>query len=80
MMRALRASGWIVAAVSAMALSISTAWAHPPFCICKMIDATTVRCEGGFADGTGVPGVKLDVITTPGSPPRPSASSASRTV
>ncbi|WP_319798494.1 hypothetical protein [Nitrobacter sp.] len=62
MMRALRASGWIVAAVSAVTLSISTAWAHPPFCICKMIDATTVRCEGGFADGTGVPGVKLDVI------------------
>jgi hypothetical protein len=27
-----------------------------------MIDATTVRCEGGFADGTGVPGVSLDII------------------
>jgi hypothetical protein len=27
-----------------------------------MIDATTVHCEGGFADGTGVPGVRLDVV------------------
>lgn len=49
----------VVAVVSLFAGSVS---AHPPFCICKALDATTVRCEGGFADGSGVPGVKLDVI------------------
>jgi hypothetical protein len=52
----------IVIVFSAISLFAVSASAHPPFCICKMIDATTVRCEGGFADGTGVPGVKLDVI------------------
>jgi hypothetical protein len=46
----------------AMSLFVGTAWAHPPFCICKTIDATTIRCEGGFADGTGVSGVRLDVV------------------
>jgi hypothetical protein len=52
----------IAIVLSAATLFAGSAFAHPPFCICKMIDATTVRCEGGFADGTGVPGVKLDVI------------------
>jgi hypothetical protein len=51
-----------VVILAAVSLFAGGAWAHPPFCICKMIDTTTVRCEGGFANGTGVPGVKLDVI------------------
>ncbi len=55
----LKPTAVILAAMSLFAVSAS---AHPPFCVCKMIDATTVRCEGGFANGTGVPGVKLDVI------------------
>lgn len=52
----------IAIVLGAATLFAGSAFAHPPLCICKMIDATTVRCEGGFADGTGVPGVKLDVI------------------
>jgi hypothetical protein len=52
----------LLVALGAVPLFAGSASAHPPFCICKMADATTVRCEGGFADGTGVPGVRLDVI------------------
>ena len=55
----LKLTAFVLGAVSLFATS---ALAHPPFCICKMVDATTVRCEGGFADGTGVPRVSLDVI------------------
>ncbi len=62
MMGALWKSGLTIAGIGAVSLFAGVASAHPPFCVCKMIDATTVRCEGGFADGTGVPGVKLDVI------------------
>lgn len=54
--------GLMIVTLSALSLWGSGAWAHPPFCDCKMVDATTVRCEGGFADGTSVPGVRLDVI------------------
>ncbi len=54
--------GLMIAALGAALLCMVTAWAHPPFCICKAVDVTTVRCEGGFADETGVSGVKLDVI------------------
>ncbi|EAQ34366.1 hypothetical protein NB311A_13971 [Nitrobacter sp. Nb-311A] len=61
-MKGLRKGGLIIAAIGAVSLFIGAAWAHPPFCICKMANATTVRCEGGFADGRGVPGVKLDVV------------------
>lgn len=59
-MRGLWTSGLIITV--AVSFFIGAAWAHPPFCICKMIDAATVRCKGGFADGTGVSGVKLDVV------------------
>jgi hypothetical protein len=62
MMRALWKGGLTLATVSVASLFGGSASAHPPFCVCKMIDATTVRCEGGFADGTGVPGVSLDVL------------------
>ena len=62
MMRALWKGGLAFVALGVAFLFAGSAFAHPPFCICKMVDATTVRCEGGFADGTGVPGVKLDVI------------------
>ncbi|MGB3865632.1 MAG: hypothetical protein WBA29_08385 [Xanthobacteraceae bacterium] len=62
MMRALWIYGLTVATLGVASLFAGAASAHPPFCICKMIDATTVRCEGGFADGTGVPGVGLDVV------------------
>ncbi len=61
-MKAASRTGLMIATLGIALLCADAVWAHPPFCICKAIDATTVRCEGGFADGTGVPGVKLDVI------------------
>ena len=54
--------GLVAALIGAMSLLANSASAHQPFCICKRIDATTIRCEGGFSDGTGVPGVELDVV------------------
>jgi len=44
-------------------LAASGARAHYPVCECKMMDATTVRCTGGFSDGSKAPGVTLDVIS-----------------
>jgi hypothetical protein len=61
-MKGLWKGGLTIVVIGAASLFIGAAWAHPPFCVCKMIDATTVGCEGGFADGTGVPGVRLDVV------------------
>lgn len=62
MMRALWKSGLTLATLGAVSLFAGSASAHQPFCICKKVDAMTIRCEGGFFDGTGVPGVKLDMI------------------
>lgn len=43
--------------------SLSTlALAHNPLCECKEIDGEQIRCTGGFSDGSGAPGVTLDVI------------------
>ncbi|MDB6445570.1 MULTISPECIES: hypothetical protein [Pseudomonas] len=36
--------------------------AHNPMCECKAIDAEQIQCTGGFSDGSGAPGVTLDVI------------------
>ncbi|AVO60288.1 MULTISPECIES: hypothetical protein [Pseudomonas] len=38
------------------------ALAHNPMCECKQIDGEQIRCTGGFSDGSGAPGVTLDVI------------------
>lgn len=38
------------------------ALAHNPLCECKEIDGEQIRCTGGFSDGSGAPGVTLDVI------------------
>ena len=38
------------------------ALAHNPMCECKAIDAEQIQCTGGFSDGSGAPGVTLDVI------------------
>ena len=38
------------------------ALAHNPMCECMAIDAEQIRCTGGFSDGSGAPGVTLDVI------------------
>ncbi|MGF6399432.1 hypothetical protein ABH905_003098 [Pseudomonas frederiksbergensis] len=38
------------------------ALAHNPMCECKALDAEQIQCTGGFSDGSGAPGVTLDVI------------------
>lgn len=38
------------------------AWAHSPFCQCKLVGDLIV-CQGGFSDGTGAAGTVLDVIS-----------------
>ena len=50
------------AAMAALIGIVGNASAHQPFCICKAVDAQTIRCEGGFSDGTGIAGVRLDVV------------------
>ncbi|NWB27140.1 hypothetical protein [Pseudomonas gingeri] len=57
-LRRLLASTVLLAAGS---LSL-TAQAHNPMCECKQIDAEQIQCKGGFSDGSGAPGVTLDVI------------------
>ncbi|WP_448679680.1 hypothetical protein [Pseudomonas nicosulfuronedens] len=39
-----------------------SALAHAPFCECTALDADTIRCVGGFTDGSTAPGVTLDVM------------------
>lgn len=38
------------------------ALAHNPICRCKNVPGGMIRCVGGFSDGSGAPGVKLDVV------------------
>lgn len=38
------------------------ALAHNPMCECEPIDGEQIKCTGGFSDGSGAPGVTLDVI------------------
>ncbi|WP_418054945.1 hypothetical protein [Pseudomonas versuta] len=38
------------------------ALAHNPMCECKSVKDGQIRCTGGFSDGSGAPGVTLDVI------------------
>ncbi|NBF10493.1 hypothetical protein [Pseudomonas sp. Fl4BN1] len=57
----LRRLGASVLLVLGAGLSTS-AQAHNPMCECKAIDAEQIRCTGGFSDGSGAPGVTLDVI------------------
>lgn len=51
-----------VAAALAVLSAASTAQAHYPVCECRMVDARTVQCTGGFSDGSKAAGVVLDVI------------------
>lgn len=41
----------------------ASALAHAPFCECQALDAETIRCVGGFSDGSAAPGVTLDVMS-----------------
>jgi len=38
------------------------AWAHSPYCQCKL-EGNFIVCQGGFSDGSGAEGIQLDVIT-----------------
>ena len=40
----------------------TVALAHNPMCECKEIPGEQIQCKGGFSDGSGAPGVTLDVI------------------
>ena len=39
------------------------ALAHNPICQCEAGDGEEIVCTGGFSDGSGAPGVTLDVIS-----------------
>jgi len=43
-------------------LAATPALAHNPMCECSPVDADQIKCTGGFSDGSGAPGVTLDVI------------------
>ena len=55
------AAAMAAATLAALGLS-SPALAHNPMCECKPVDGEQIRCVGGFSDGSGAPGVTLDVI------------------
>ena len=38
------------------------ALAHNPMCECEPVGSDQIKCTGGFSDGSGAPGVTLDVI------------------
>ena len=38
------------------------ALAHNPMCQCEPVEGEQIKCTGGFSDGSGAPGVTLDVI------------------
>ncbi|KTB75420.1 hypothetical protein SON66_06405 [Pseudomonas syringae] len=53
---------WLTASALCLLGLSSNALAHNPMCECKQIDTEQIRCTGGFSDGSGAPGVTLDVI------------------
>lgn len=57
-LRTLGASALIALCAGFSPLALS----HNPMCECKEIDGEQIRCTGGFSDGSGAPGVTLDVI------------------
>ena len=57
----LRRLGGAVLLAGAGAFS-SLALAHNPICECKEIADGQIQCTGGFSDGSGAPGVTLDVV------------------
>ncbi|SHI32438.1 hypothetical protein [Pollutimonas bauzanensis] len=56
-----RAAG-AAAAIGLLCMSLA-AWAHNPMAQCLQVDANTIKCKGGFSDGSEAPGVTLDVIS-----------------
>ncbi|MCD0503951.1 hypothetical protein [Bordetella petrii] len=55
-----QACRWLLA----MSLAASaTAFAHNPMAECKSASGEQIQCTGGFSDGSGAPGVTMDVIS-----------------
>ena len=52
----------LVAGMFALIGFSASVLAHNPMCECKDIGGGMIRCTGGFSDGSGAPGVTLDVI------------------
>lgn len=61
-LREIQRTGVRVMAIMALSCAMA-AWAHNPIAECKAVDEQTVECEGGFSDGSGAPGVTLDVVS-----------------
>lgn len=59
--RYVKAMSALLALAGLMAVS-QHASAHNPLCQCRNIAAGQVSCKGGFSDGSGAPGVTLDVV------------------
>lgn len=51
-----------LSAAGALLLVAGQALAHNPMCQCEPIEGEQIKCTGGFSDGSGAPGVTLDVI------------------
>jgi hypothetical protein len=51
----------LMAVLATLAMT-APALAHYPFCTCALRDGS-ITCTGGFSDGSGAEGVKLDVIS-----------------
>lgn len=51
----------LLALAGLMAVSQSAS-AHNPLCLCRNVAGGQVSCKGGFSDGSGAPGVTLDVV------------------
>ena len=49
-------------ALPLLAIAAGPALAHNPMCECEEVAGGQVKCTGGFSDGSGAPGVTLDVI------------------
>ncbi len=49
-------------ALPLLVLAAGPALAHNPMCECEETAGGQVTCTGGFSDGSGAPGVTLDVI------------------
>jgi len=55
-----QARAWVAALLLCGA---GAAHAHNPMADCKPVDGENIQCTGGFSDGSGAPGVTLDVIS-----------------
>lgn len=49
-------------ALPLLLVAAAPALAHNPMCECEPVGSDQIKCTGGFSDGSGAPGVTLDVI------------------